>query len=55
MTVTQTRIITKHMHESDDAHNIDTYISLGGYEIAKRAIRMKPEDIIEKHFHEKQS
>ncbi len=46
-TVTETRIITKRMHESEDAHNIDTYISLGGYEVAKRALRMNPDDIVE--------
>jgi len=47
MTVTETRIITKRMNESDDNHNIDTYISLGGYEVAKRTIRMNPDDIVE--------
>lgn len=47
MTLTETRIITRRMHESDDNHNIETYMSLGGYEIAKRALTMNPDDIIE--------
>lgn len=47
MTVTETQIITRRMNESDDAHNIDAYISLGGYEVAKRALKMNPDDIVE--------
>ena len=47
MGVQETRIITKRMKESDDNHNIDTYISLGGYEIAKRALKMNPDEIVE--------
>lgn len=47
MAITETRIITKRMHESDVNHNIDTYISLGGYEIAKRALKMNPDEIVE--------
>ena len=45
--VTETRIITKRMNQSDDNHNIDTYISLGGYEVAKRTLRMNPDEIVE--------
>lgn len=46
-TVVETRIITKRLHENDDVHNIDTYISLGGYDVAKRALRMNSDDIVE--------
>jgi len=47
MALQETRIITRRMNESDDNHNIETYVSLGGYEVAKKALNMKPEDIVE--------
>lgn len=45
--ISETRIVTKRLRDNEDIYKIDNYITAGGYEVAKKAIRMKPEEIIE--------
>lgn len=47
MALQETRIITRRLRDNENNHQIDEYISAGGYEVAKRALKMNPTDIIE--------
>lgn len=47
MALQETRIITKRLRENENNHEIEEYIKSGGYEVAKKALRMNPTDIIE--------
>lgn len=47
MALQETRIITKRLRDNENNYLIDEYINAGGYEVAKRALKMNPTDIIE--------
>lgn len=41
------RIVTKHLYSNGGTHKIETYLKSGGYEALKKALAMKPEEVIE--------